>query len=60
VEDQRIIADEVASLWLYNYPYQNLVHDRLQGLSDPSLAEATSDLIITLYPERLAKRERGN
>jgi peptide/nickel transport system substrate-binding protein len=55
VKVQRILADEVASLWLYNYPYKNLVHDRLRGLSEPSLAEGTSDLIVTLYPERLTK-----
>ena len=36
------MADEVASLWLYNYPYRNVVHDRLRGLSEPSLAEGTS------------------
>ena len=54
-EAQKIMADEVASLWLFNYPYRTVVHDRLQGLSRPSLAEGTSDLIVTLYPERLFK-----
>jgi peptide/nickel transport system substrate-binding protein len=53
---QQIMAEEVASLWLYNHPYKNVVHNRLQGLSEPSLAEGTSDLIVTLYPERLWKR----
>jgi peptide/nickel transport system substrate-binding protein len=53
---QQIMAEEVASLWLYNHPYRNLAHDRLQGLSAPSLAEGTSDLIVTLYPHRLWKR----
>ena len=56
VQAQRILADEVASLWLYNYPYRNLVHDRLAGLSRPSLAEGTSDLIVSLHPQRLHKR----
>ena len=55
-EAQRIMADEVASLWLANYHYRNVVHDRLQGLSEPSLAEGTADLIVTLHPERLFKR----
>jgi ABC-type transport system substrate-binding protein len=54
-EAQRIMADEVASLWLFNYPYRTVVHDRLRGLSQPSLAEGTSDLIATLHPERLHK-----
>jgi peptide/nickel transport system substrate-binding protein len=54
-EAQKIMADEVASLWLYNYPYRNLVHERLKGTSVPSLADGTADLICTLYPERLYK-----
>ncbi len=54
-QGQRIMADEAASLWLFNYPYRNVVHDRLRGTSEPSLAEGTSDLIVTLYPERLHK-----
>jgi peptide/nickel transport system substrate-binding protein len=59
IQAQRIMADEVASLWLYNYPYRTLVHDRVGGLSPPSLAEGTSDLIVTLHPERLFKRPAG-
>jgi peptide/nickel transport system substrate-binding protein len=54
-EAQKIMADEVASLWLFNYPYRTIVHDRLKGISSPSLAEGTSDLIVTLHPERLFK-----
>jgi peptide/nickel transport system substrate-binding protein len=53
---QRIIAEEVGSLWLFNYPYRNVVHHRLQGTSKPSLAEGTADLTVTVYPERLHKR----
>ena len=52
---QQIMAEEVASLWLYNHPYRNVVHNRLHGLSEPSLAEGTADLIVTLYAERLRK-----
>jgi peptide/nickel transport system substrate-binding protein len=55
-EAQRLMAEEVASLWLFNYPYRNVVHDRLDGISAPSLAEGTSDLIVTLHPERLRRR----
>lgn len=54
-EVQKILATEVASYWLFNYPYRTIVHDRLRGTSRPSLGEGTSDLIVTLYPERLYK-----
>lgn len=54
-ETQKILAEEVASLWLFNYPYRTVAHDRLRGLSKPSLGEGTSDLIVTLFPERLYK-----
>jgi len=57
VEAQRIMADEVSTLWLFNYPYRTVVHDRVQGLSRPSLAEGTADLIATVYPERLSKAD---
>lgn len=54
-EAQKIMADEVASYWLFNYPYRTIVHNRLKGTSRPSLGEGTSDLIVTLYPEQLYK-----
>lgn len=52
---QKLLAEEAASLWLFNYPYRNIVHNRLQGTSKPSLAEGTADLIMTVYPGRLSK-----
>jgi len=54
-EAQRILADEVASLWLFNFPYRTVAHNRVRGLSKPSLAEGTADLIVTLHPEHLNK-----
>lgn len=54
-EVQKILAREVASLWLFNFPYRSLVHNRLQGLSPPSLADGSADLTMTPYPERLWK-----
>lgn len=52
-EAQRIMADEVASLWLYNHQWKNVVKDHVGGLSAPTLADGTSDLIVLLHPERL-------
>jgi peptide/nickel transport system substrate-binding protein len=52
---QKIMAEEVASLWLFNFPYRTVVHDRLRGLSRPCIADGTADLIVTVYPERLYK-----
>lgn len=52
---QRIMADEVASLWLYNYPWKNVVHDRVRGVSRATLADATSDLVALPRPEQLHK-----
>lgn len=52
---QLIMSDEVASLWLYNHPLKNVVHDRVQGLSRPSVADGTADLVVLLHPERLSK-----
>ncbi|MCG6121705.1 MAG: ABC transporter substrate-binding protein [Microvirga sp.] len=52
---QKIMANEVASLWLFNFPYRSVVHDRLRGLSRPCIADATADLIVTVHPERLYK-----
>jgi peptide/nickel transport system substrate-binding protein len=54
-EAQRILADEVASIWLANFRYRNVTHRRLRGLSKPSLSEGTADLVVTTYPERLRK-----
>lgn len=56
---QRIMADEVASLWLYNHRWRNVVSDRVGGLSEPTLADGTSDLVVLLHPERLEKRAGG-
>jgi len=56
---QQILSDEVASLWLFNFPYRTVVHNRLHGTSTPSLAEGTADLIVTLHPERLSKQPAG-
>lgn len=53
---QRIMADEVASLWLYNHPWRNVVRDEVTGITAPTLADGTSDLVVLLRPERLAKR----
>ncbi|MEA2598152.1 MAG: peptide/nickel transport system substrate-binding protein [Thermomicrobiales bacterium] len=53
---QQIMAEEVGSLWLYNHPGKNVVHDRVEGLSRPSVADGTADLVALLHPERLAKR----
>ncbi|MCV0377411.1 ABC transporter substrate-binding protein [Microbacterium sp.] len=52
-EAQRIMADEVASLWLYNHQWTNVVKEYIGGLSAPTLADGTSDLIVMLRPERL-------
>ena len=52
---QAIMADEVASLWLYNYRWKNVVHDRVRGTSAPTLADGTSDLVALLRPERIYK-----
>ena len=52
---QKILAEEVASLWLFNFLYRTVVHDRVRGLSRPSIADGTADLIVTLHPERLYK-----
>ncbi len=52
---QAIMADEVASLWLYNYRWKNVVHDRVRGTSEPTLADGTSDLVVLLRPERIYK-----
>jgi peptide/nickel transport system substrate-binding protein len=52
---QQILAEEVASLWLFNFLYRTVVHDRVRGLSKPSIADGTADLLVTLYPERLHK-----
>lgn len=52
---ERIMADEVASLWLYNHQWKNVVRDNIVGLSEPTLADGTSDLIVLLRPERLGK-----
>lgn len=54
-EAQKIMAQEVASLWLFNFPYRTVVHDRLRGVSRPCIADGTADLIVTVYPERLHK-----
>ena len=45
------MAEEVACLWLYNHPWRNVIHDRVGGLSEPTLADGTSDLIVMLRPE---------
>lgn len=58
-EVQKILAREVASLWLFNFPYRSLVHNRLRGLSPPSLADGSADLTMTPYPERLFKTFAG-
>lgn len=58
-EAQRIMADEVASLWLYNHQWKNVVKDHVGGLSAPTLADGTSDLIVLLHPERLTSRNDG-
>ena len=52
---QQILSEEVGSLWLFNFPYRTVVHNRLRGTSKPSLAEGTADLTVTNYPERLYK-----
>ena len=52
---QKILAEEVASFWLFNFPYRSMVHNRLQGLSRPSLADGSADLTMTPFPERLSK-----
>lgn len=54
-EVQKILAEEVASFWLFNFPYRSVVHDRLKGVSRPSLADGSADLTMTPYPERLFK-----
>lgn len=52
---QKIMAEEVASLWLLNFQYRTVVHDRVHGLNKPCIADGTADLIVTVYPERLYK-----
>lgn len=52
---QKTLARDVASFWLFNFPYRSLVHDRVQGLSQPSLADGSADLTMTPYPERVWK-----
>lgn len=52
-EAQRTMADEVASLFLYNHQWTNVVKDHIGGLSSPTLADGTSDLVVLLRPERL-------
>lgn len=52
-EAQRFMADDVASLWLYNHQWTNVVKDHIGGLSAATLADGTSDLIVLLHPERL-------
>lgn len=54
-EAQKIMAKEVASLWLLNFPYRTVIHERLRGLSKPCIADGTADLIVTVYPEQLYK-----
>lgn len=54
-EAQKTMTEEVASLWLHNYPLKNVVNNRIKGLSEPSIADGTADLISLLYPERLSK-----
>ena len=56
---QRIMADEVASLWLYNHRYRNDARDHLTGLTPATLADGTSDLVTMLRPERIGKRPPG-
>lgn len=56
---QRTMADEVASLWLYNHKWKNVVRDDVSGITAPTLADGTSDLVVLLRPERLAKRTRS-
>lgn len=56
---QRVMADEVASLWLYNHQWKNVVNDRVGGITEPTLADGTSDLIVLLRPERIFKRSSG-
>ncbi len=53
---QKIMAEEVASLWLFNYPYRTVIADRVHGTSVPSIAEGTADLLVTIYPERIYKK----
>ncbi len=53
---QRIMADEVASLWLYNHRYRNVARDHVTGLTPATLADGTSDLVTMLRPERIGKR----
>ncbi|HEX6947123.1 MAG TPA: ABC transporter substrate-binding protein [Acidimicrobiia bacterium] len=52
---QHILAEEVASLWLYNHQWKNVVRDGLGGLSRPGISDGTSDLVVLLHPERLEK-----
>jgi peptide/nickel transport system substrate-binding protein len=52
---QRIMADEVASLSLYNHQWKNVVRSNVQGISEATLADGTSDLVVLLRPERLSK-----
>lgn len=52
---QQILAEEVASLWLYNHQWKNVVRDEVQGLSQPGISDGTSDLVVLLHPERLSK-----
>ena len=55
VRIQQILAEEVASLWLYNHQWKNAVRNEIQGLSRPGVSDGTSDLVVLLHPERLFK-----
>lgn len=55
VAAQKIMADEVASLWLYNHNWKNVVRRGVVGLSPAGISDGTSDLVVLLRPERLAR-----
>lgn len=56
IRAQQILADQAASVWLYNHQWKNAVRNDVAGLSKPGISDGTSDLVVLLRPERLFKK----
>ncbi|MBI4279784.1 MAG: ABC transporter substrate-binding protein [Armatimonadetes bacterium] len=52
---QKLMAEDVASFWLYYQALKIAVRDSVKGLSEPTIADPTHDLIVFLHPEQLYK-----